>query len=356
MATTTTGGSAQVVTVYASADATTSSTMSLVYIYSAATTEAQSTSTSSSSSSSHLAGGAIAGIIVGCIAFLLLLALGLFCYSRKIARKRRSERAPSTLQFPASSSRHTLPSRAQSRATTAINSPTMQQVGSTGGGSIGGSRSSIRNQQQQQQQQYARSAPRTPRSPRHHHPKTPTQELPELEGSRAHQSSPNVHEVYGSYVHPVELQAGSMTNLVAEVAQVRKAKVTEKTSITRGEKDPWESGSTGYLSPTWPPPSRGGTASELDGTDSSTIVTHDGDCGYGGGGDRSVQSIHVYFSPGSEYGGSAAAAAADSSSAAAVSRRQSQIAIAKAMSAASSSPSKASRSTLRSSSATNVTR
>lgn len=140
--------------------------------------------------------------------------------------------------------------------------------------------------------------------------------------------------MYGSYVHPVELQAGSMTNLVAEVAQIKKAKVTEKivtTSITRPEKDYPDSASTGYLSPTWPPPSRGGTMSDIDETDASTILTHDGASGYGA---RSLQSIHVYFSPGPEYGGPAAAA--EISQAAALSRRQSQIAL--AFSQAASSP------------------
>lgn len=348
MAATTTTGHASVVTVTVGPSQTTdagadlvSSTMSLIYIYSAATTEAQPTTTSSSDSSDHLAGGAIAGIVVGCVAFLILLALGLFCYSRMIARQRRGERAAPTLHpLPYSSSRHTLPSRAQSHSTMAVNSPRMQQVG---GGACGATSS---NRNSRTHQQHHVQSPGTPRSNRHH-PKTPPHELPthhELEGGRGHQQ-PRVHEVYGSYVHPVELQAGSTTNLVAvaEVAQIKKAKPREKivtTSITTtrtpprgmgGEKDCSDTASTGYLSPTWPPPvssrGRGGTmsSSETD-MDSSTIMSA-----------RDMQSIHVYYSPGSEYAGSPAVA--DFTQAAALSRRQSQIQIALAMSqAASSSP------------------
>lgn len=341
-------GQALVVTVTVGPSQTTdaadlvSSTMSLIYIYSAATTEAQPTTTSSSDSSHQLAGGAIAGIVVGCVAFLILLALGLFCYSRRIARKRRGERGASTLHPLAySSSQHTLPSCAQTPSTMAVNSPRMHQVGS---GARGGTTSN-RNSRAHQSSHYVQS-PRTPRSNRHH-PLTSPHELPthhELEGGRGHQR-PRVHEVYGSYAHPVELQAGSTTNLVAvaEVAQMKKAKPREKlvtTSITTtrtppggmgGEKDCSDTASTGYLSPTWPPPpsSRGrGETMSSSGTDmdSSTIMSaHD------------MQSIHVYYSPGSEYAGSPAVA--DFAQAAALSRRQSQIQIALAMSqAASSSP------------------
>lgn len=349
--------------VTSTADATTdadlvSSTMSLIYIYSAATTEARPTSTSSSSSSHDLPSGAIAGIVVGCVAFLVLLALGLFCYSRKIARTRRSERAASTLHLPYSPSRRTLPSRARTHSTAAVNSPTMQQVGARGDRDPGGS-SNSRNGHHPKQQYVRSPAPGTPRSNRYH-PKTPPHELPthhELEGSRGHQWPKKAHEVYGSYAHPVELHAGSTTNLVAtaEVAQIKKAKAKEKivtTSIMTKEKDYSDSDSTGYLSPTWPvPPSSkgGGTMSETDlATDSSTIKTH---------GTRSVQSIHVYFSPGSEYGGSTPAVDSGSA-AAALSRRQSQIQIALAMSQAASvpkSPSKASRSTMQSFSTSTTT-
>lgn len=355
MATTTTAGQASVVTVTVGPTETTgadadlvSSTMSLIYIYSAATTEAQATSTSSSDSSHDLAGGAIAGIVVGCVAFLVLLALGLFCYSRKIARKRRGERAASTIQpLQHSSSRQSsLPttSRAQSHPAAAVHSPrVVQRVDSD---ARAGSRHSNSNSHSRINQQHDTRSPRTSRSNRHH-PKTPTHGLPthhELEGSRG-QQQPKVHEVYGSYVHPVELQAGSTTNLVAvaEVAQIKKARpatkiVTRSISTSRtppegvgGEKDWSDTASTGYLSPTWPPPpssrGRGGTmsSSETD-MDSSTIMSA-----------LDMQSIHVYYSPGSEYAGSPAVA--EFAQAAALSRRRSQIQIALAMSqAASSSP------------------
>lgn len=334
MATSTTGH-AVVVTVTATPTDAVSSTMSLIYIYSAATTEAQPTPTSSSTSSHHLAGGAIAGIIIGCFALLILLALGLFCYSRRIARKRRGQRVPPALRIPPSE-RHILPSRTQSHDTTAVNSPTMQQLipSSDRDGD------SNRNNRNSRSQQHTLSSPRTPRSARHHPRTPPHPDRPELEGSR-----PKMHEVYGSYLYPAELQAGSLTNLVAEVAQIQKAKAMAKTvttSITRRERGDSDSNSTGYLSPTWPPPSRGGTVSELEMTDHSTIrTTHDGDYGYTEG-DRNVQSIHVYFSPGSEYGGSSPTATDASAAAAALSKRQSQIVL--AMSQAASSPTKASRS------------
>lgn len=337
-----------------------SSTMSLIYIYSAATTEAQPTSTSSSSSSHRLASGAIVGIVVGCVALLVLLALGLFCYSRKIAHKRRNERAASTIHLSPSPSRHTLPSRVQTRSIAAVNSPAMQQVGAHGErerdrGGVGNSRSGHRSKKQHSRS----SAPGTSRSNRYH-PKTPPQELPthyELEGSRGPQWPQKAQEVYGSCTHPVELHAGSTTNLVAtaEVAQIRKAMAKEKivtTSIsTRGRGDS-DSSSIGYLSPTWPmPPSSrgGGTVSETDvATDRSTMTTN---------GTRSVQSIQVYFSP--ELGSGGSTPAVDSySAAAALSRRQSQIQIALAMSQAASmskSPSKTSRSTVRSSGTSTIT-
>lgn len=355
-------------------DDTVSSTMSLIYIYSAATTEAQPTASSSSSDSHHLAGGAIAGIVVGCVAFLVLLALGLFCYSRKIARKRRRQRAPSTLHFPPSATPQTLPSRAESRAPTglhtlamhspamhspamnspAMHSPSMQQQMALLRSDRGGNDS--RGASRTQQYTIATPSPRTPRSNNRHYPKTPPQGMiPELEGSRGHQQ-PKVHEVYGSYVHPVELQAGSTTNLVAvaEVAEIKKARATEKivtTSITTmpssRDKDYSDSASTGYLSPTWPPPpeSRGGigsgggdtnTVSDMDRTDASTIATD-----YG----KSLQSIHVYFSPGSEYGGLGIGSSPTSANfPPELARRQSQIQIALAMSQAASVSSTGSKS------------
>lgn len=298
---------------------TTSSTMSLIYIYSAATTAAQPTSTSSSSANHGLSGGAIAGIVVGSVVFLALLAISLFCYSRSIARRKRSEIAS---LHP---SRRTAPSRAHSHATTA----TMAQMGigngsqyaqSVGTRSVGG-RSVARTTKS--------DLPNIPQELPTHHNRT------ELDGDRS--VRPKAHEVYGSYTHPVELQAGSMTDLMAVITEMKRAKVTEREITARG-KDP-EIGSVGYISPSWPPPSGGGggsseaglaSVSELEGTDGGEGTVYDGE--------RSIQSIQVYLSPESEWG---------AGSSATLSKRQS---IAIAMSQASSS--KGSSRTLRSSTTT----
>ena len=73
---------------------TTSSSMTLVYVYTRSTTEASSP-TSQTLSSSHgvsdLSAGAIAGIVIGSLLFLILLVLAFFCSSRGFARKKRRE-------------------------------------------------------------------------------------------------------------------------------------------------------------------------------------------------------------------------------------------------------------------------
>ncbi|KAF3761750.1 hypothetical protein M406DRAFT_333802 [Cryphonectria parasitica EP155] len=308
---------------------TTSSTLSLIYVYSTSTnsepTDAASSSNSyNSSSSHHLSGGAIAGIVVGSVALLAILALALFCYSRHVARRRRAEIA--SLQ----PSRHPAPSRAYSHATT------IQGGQMTGGGAGGAST----NGRTTRNSHYARSmgersmattvggggggARRSLKSP-DLLPVLPPQELPtphnrpELDGrakqrsqksSRSRTKPRGAAEVYGSMEHPVELQAGSMTDLVAVIQEMKRVKVpgTEGGSYngnthsnsgsSRGgrqqqDRDSDTLSARGYLSPAWPPhsgavSSESGLVSDMDGTET------DYDSGEGGmTGDAG--SIHIYY-------------------------------------------------------------
>lgn len=69
-----------------------SSSEVLVYIYPTSVTE--SSSPTSSSSSDHVSGlspGVIAGIVIGSLAFLIILILTVFCTSRIFARRKRQE-------------------------------------------------------------------------------------------------------------------------------------------------------------------------------------------------------------------------------------------------------------------------
>lgn len=303
---------------------TTSSTISLIYIYSTSTSSEP--TSAASSSSTHIGGGAIAGIVVGSVAALVILAFALFCYSRNIARKRRAEFA----SIPPS--RHTAPSRAHSHATTTVQ------------GTMTGGRNS----------QYARSegapstrtAVRSVKSPGPDLlPKLPPQELPtphnrpELEGSAkgvrvVYLQKPGVSEVYGSYAYPVELQAGSMTDLSAVVHDMKRMKASGGAGRAKERDSLSDGGSEGYLSPGWPPPAGVGSetalVSDFDGTTDAGEGT---ETEYG-----DERSIHIYYRPGSGW---------DTGSSP-MSHRQSKIA--QAMSHASST--KASRSTVRSSTTT----
>lgn len=311
---------------------TTSSTLSLVYIYSMSSTAEPTDAASSSnhSQSSNISGGAIAGIVVGSIALLAILALSLFCCSRRVARKKRAEIAS---LHP---SRHTAPSRAYSGGTM-----TPGPTASISGGTMRNS-------------QYARSmgdrstttAQRSVKSP-DLMPSIPPQELPtphnrpELDGSRAMhkqrsqksgRSKRGANVVYGSMEHPVELQAGSMTDLVAGMQEMKRIKVPKRVEQTDWKKDQHSTesprqqdrgGNGGLLSPQWPPPS--GAASSESCLVSDLDETVDGtETEYGEGG-ADAGSIHIYY-------------------------RSSAATIAAAMSQASST--KGPRSTIRSSSTT----
>lgn len=301
---------------------TTSSTLSLIYIYSASSV-AEPTA-AASDDSTDISGGAIAGIVVGSVAFLVILAFALFCYSRNVARKRRAEIAS---LHP---SRHTAPSRAYSHATT------VQGTGHP--------RSS----------QYARSVGQRSaatatksvldKPPDDLLPAVPPQELPtthnrpELEGSRGmravhHQPKrrPGLGEVYGSYAYPVELPTGSQTDLVAVIQEMKRQKISG--SPGRGkEKGSDAGGSEGYLTPRWPPGP--GTVSEAGVVSDIDATTDAGETEYGDG-TAEERSIHIYYRPGSGW----------DTGTSPLSSRQSRIAA--AMSQASSTG-KASRSTMRS--------
>lgn len=79
------------------APSTASSSMTLVYIYTQPTTASsphRTPSSSSLTSGRHVSGlspGAIAGIVIGSLAFLIILVFLVFCSSRGFARKKRRE-------------------------------------------------------------------------------------------------------------------------------------------------------------------------------------------------------------------------------------------------------------------------
>lgn len=340
---TATGNGAQVTvtvtpTVTATADSnvpdeTTSSTLSLIYIYSASTVAeptSAAASTESTDDSRRISGGAIAGIVVGSVAFLVILALALFCYSRHVARKRRAEFAC------LHSSRHTAPSQAYSHAATTVQGTDAASDG-----------------------QYARSlgqhssatAMRSilTKSPDGLLPTKPPQALPtlhnrsELEapvGARVvrhpTKKRPDVGEVYGSHTYPAELPTGSQADLVTVIREVKPAKVSCSARRGRQEREPDGGGSEGYMTPDsrsrWRP---GPGSSSEKGVTSDYATTDAGETEYG---DTAAEerSIHIYFRPGSGW----------DTSLSPLSSRQSQIAA--AMSQASSTG-KLSRSTVRSS-------
>lgn len=153
---------------------TVSSDLTLVYVFTKSATEGSSSSGSSSGSNpSGLSTGAIAGIVIGSIILLIVLVLVVFCTSRRFARKRRREEKslhPSdhhrtSRAAPSNSSYH----QARSQRSTAYSSP------------------------------------------------SPPQELATHFNRLKVDGRGRPVEVLGSYKHPVELHAGSTTDLVAHV-------------------------------------------------------------------------------------------------------------------------------------------
>lgn len=139
-----------------------SSSITVVFVYSSSVIAASSSSSSSSSSSgqqvSSLSPGVIAGIVIGSLAFLIGLITIVFCASRRFARKKRRE----TPLHMANASR--APS-------------------------------------------YHQAKPVRPRDP--------AQELATQYNQLEIGGRGRPFEVAGSYLHPVELQASSMTDLAA---------------------------------------------------------------------------------------------------------------------------------------------
>lgn len=221
-----------------------SSTLSLIYIYSTSTS-AQPTRAASSSSgnnSTHVSGGVIAGIVIGCIAFLVLMSLILFCYSRKVARKRRAEMA--SLRH----SRPIAPSRAYSHATTLPGTVDDHHPnrGSQYARSVGAISAGTG----------TRTMSRSLKSPSLMPARPPPVELPispHSKGARTvntRKSRPEVAEMYGSYTHPIELQAGSPTNVVSSNSELKRLTACggEEKGRYRDRPDS-DVGSRGYMSP-----------------------------------------------------------------------------------------------------------
>lgn len=296
----------------AAAADTSSSTLSLIYIYSTSTS-AQPTGASSSNNSSnstHVSGGVIAGIVIGCIAVLLLLSLILFCYSRKLARKRRAQIAS---LHP---SRQAAPSTAYSHATTAQGTMEEHRLPS---------RLShyARSVDALSAETGTRTISRSFKSPSPMPSIPPPAELPtshnvgNVRVVNVRKPRPAVAEMYGSYAHPIELQAGSTTNLVSAKAEKkgRKASGSEGRGAHKDLRDRRDSdvGSRGYMSPEPDWHSSGRRGSEGTETEYGTEY-----------GNADGASIHIYYR----------------SSAATIAQAMSQASFTKVMSA------KASRSTM----------
>ncbi|ROW08305.1 hypothetical protein VMCG_03036 [Cytospora schulzeri] len=145
------------------APGTASSSITLVYVYTASSTASSLPESSSSTPSGHvssLSPGVIAGIVIGSLVFLIALVLITFCTSRRFARKKRRETSLHTGTASLAPSYH------QSRSTRSRHPP--QELAT----------------QYNQLEMGGRGRP---------------------------------FEMTGSHLHPVELQAGSMTDLTAHV-------------------------------------------------------------------------------------------------------------------------------------------
>lgn len=270
----------------ATAEVTSSSTLSLIYIYSTSTS-AQPTGVSSSSSNNNntntrrVSGGVIAGIVVSCIAFLVLMSLALFCYSRKLARKRRAEMAI------LHQSLHMAPSRAYSHATTGHgtmeerkpdqSSHYARSIGGisavTGTETIGTTSMSLNSPTPMP------SRPPPAELPTSHHPKNAR--VVDMRRPKT-----GVAEMYGNYAHPVELQAGSTTNLVTIKSGEKRMKASGSSEGRRSDRDRRDSDveSRGYMSPEpeWHSSGRRGS----DGAETEYGTEY-------GNGDGA--SIHIYY-------------------------------------------------------------
>ncbi|KAJ4418064.1 hypothetical protein N0V82_005818 [Gnomoniopsis sp. IMI 355080] len=235
----------------AGADATSSSTLSLIYIYSMSTS-AQPTGASSSSSNNtkdatRVSGGVIAAIVVSCVAFLVLMSLALFCYSRKLARKRRAEMA--SLHH----SRYPAPSRAYSHAT--MGQGTMEEHkpdrSSHYARSIGALSAGTGTETMGTISRSLKSPSPMPMPAR-----PPAAELPTPHNAQnarvvnMRKPRAGVAEMYGSHAQPIELQAGSTTNLVSIKSRDKRTRASssEGRGSHRDRRDS-DVQSRGYMSP-----------------------------------------------------------------------------------------------------------
>ncbi|PSR97427.1 hypothetical protein BD289DRAFT_450936 [Coniella lustricola] len=146
-------------------------------------------------------------------------------------------------------------------------------------------------------------------------PGMPPQELPtphnqpELDASRAmykqrtqksSRSKRRTNDIYGSMDEPVELQAGSMTDLVAGMQETKRIKVPSRIQQTnwRGNQRDVETlqggdGGGALFSPQWPPPS--GAVSSESCLVSDLDETLDGAATDYSGGGVDAGSIHIYY-------------------------------------------------------------
>lgn len=265
---------------------TDSTTLSLIYIYSASTVAEPTVAAKASEPSREISGGAIAGIVVGSVAFLVILAFALFCYSRNVARRRRAEFAS---LHP---SRYDASSRAYSRATT---SQPMTRPRASPYALSGADQSSA-----------TVTSPVRINSPADIKPAVLPQELP-TPHNRLGPNSPvsskdlrvahlqprkkrtEASEVHGSHAYPAELPVGSQADLVGAIQEMKQAKLAR--GSRRGTARYSESsGSEGYMSPRWPQPP--GTVSDMD------TITDAEEAAYGDLPDEE-RSIHIYYRPGS---------------------------------------------------------
>lgn len=237
----------------AGADATSSSTLSLIYIYSTSTSTQPTGASSSNNNSdtkdaSRVSGGVIAAIVVSCVALLVLMSLALFCYSRKVARKRRAEMAS------LHQSRYPAPSRAYSHAT--MGQGTMEEhqpdrsshyarsIGALSAGTGTETMGTISRSLKSPSPMPMPARPQAAELPTPHNAQNAR--VVNLRKPR-----PGVAEMYGSYAQPIELQAGSTTNLVSIKSGDKRGKASgsEGRGSHRDRRRDSDMESRGYMSP-----------------------------------------------------------------------------------------------------------